>query len=785
MSQTYTLDTIIKEIPTSTRAVSDPSSKKIMLDTKSGQIVDRRTMFSTIKVFLVFNIDDDKQNFAEGDGPIIYVGDFKNDRSINLTTSYRVSCPKGNEEKLVKALASDMHPTAALENKIKKWANEYIHDNETRFINEFKTRKNELEISVERKAMEEAGLSLDLKVALKLETIEHISSTSKFDVFACDYDEEEQYLKTKIELEVDENNIINALLANVDPGALENELKNELKKFFCRKVTLHQIFFDLKDTTLKNRIISYLDEYLQKIGRKVTRISIEHDYDISKLQTFYQTVDDVEIQCSIQEYPQPVIIKNKLQLELEDIVKYKKSDVQELKIWIERNLEEIVHKYLFDIKYIDLLLDFNPIEEDIRKELKARALDIGYHLKLLIAAPNLKQRELTRPFTIDNVDRVEFSTKSTRYKVKVGINVRARIRDLKDIEELLNRQADVLKEMKDSIFDETAQYLHSIELKHFYTNFEYSDEGQPVSVSQGLKELITQRLEKEFKAEIISISLQNIDTAITGRYHEMTGQLCDIRIEIDPLIGDEEIIFIGKFKVVSVDVSHWDDFLACKYNLDEIRKLIEEHLINELKHLEKKELRYYTYSDSTRFKNVINKLGGEYSATNFGLNIDIVSFAREKTEEEKLQTTAETEKLRLKGVEKTDILKDKVSLNKKLLQTKSEEMDKLLAKRNSLVSLENSQKEIEEIDSYIEKVKDELDSFHIQNYTDQEKSVAAIPRGSTLAELENRIFQEEQRKKGAQEKKKALTQNAESTNDTQNKNDIKDGEEEVCEAIVS
>ncbi|MCX6583877.1 MAG: hypothetical protein NT166_27185 [Candidatus Aminicenantes bacterium] len=785
MSQTYTLDTIIKEIPTSTRAVPDPSSKKIMLNTNSGQIVDHRTIFSTIKVFLVFNIDDDKQNFAEGDGPIIYVGDFKNDRSINLTTSYRVSCPKGNEEKLVKALASDIHPTAALENKIKKWANEYLHDNETRFINEFKTRKNELEISVERKAMEEAGLSLDLKVAIKLETIERISFTSKFDVFSCDYDEEEQYLKTKIEIEVDENNIINALLAKVDPGVLENDIKNELKKYFCREVSLHQIFFDLKDTTLKNRVISHLDEYLQKIGRKVTRISIEHDYDMSKLQAFYQTADDVEIQCSIQEYPEPVVIKNKLQLELEDIVKYRKSDVQELKIWIERNLEEIVHKYLFDIKYIDLLLNFNPIEEDIRKELKSRALDIGYHLKLLIAAHNLKQRELTRPFTIDNVDRVEFATKSTRYKVKVGISVRARIRDLTDIEELLNRQADVLKEMKDSIIDETAQYLHSIDLKHFYTNFDYSDEGQSESVSQKLKALITQRLEKELKAEIISINLQSIDTAITGRYHAMMGQLCNLRIEIDPLSGDEKIIFIGKFKVVSVDVSHWDDFLACIYNLDEITKLIEEHLINELKYTKMDELRYYRYQDSGRFKNIINRMAGEYSAAQFGLNIEIVSFSREKTEKEKLQVITETERLRLKGGEKTDILKDTANLKRKLFQTKSEEMDKLLAKRNSLVGLENSQKEIEEIDLYIEKVKDELESFLTQNYNDQGENIVAIPDGTTLAELENRILQEGQTKNDEHEKKKILAQNAELINDNQDKNNGKEEEEAICEAIVS
>ena len=738
MSQTYPLDIVIREVQVSPRSIPD-SAKIILFDTKNRKVVEKKGLFSVnIKSFLVSNVDDDKQNFAEGEGPTIPVEDFKKKRTIGLITYYRLSCPKGNEGKVVKALSGGLHPTDALESKIKKWATEFLHENETEFIDEFLSKQGELEEFISRRAKEDAGLNLSLRTELEEKSLELFYINKDFPVVACDYDNVEQYINARIELDVDQNNIINAVLALSRLPKLEKKTIDEIKKFISRHVTLQQIYFNLNDDSLKNRLTAQLDKCLKVEGRKVKRITFEfRDKDeLKKLKTFFQTKDEIEVECSIREYPTPVIIKNRLQMELEDVVNYKKKGSKELEKWIGQNLEEIIHKFLFEIKYIDLLLNFKPIEEKIRNELKLRAREIGYHLKLLIAVPNLKQRELISPFTIENADQLEFTTKNSRYKVKLKIVVRVRIKDLKDIENLLNRQADVEKEMKEAILDEASQYIHSIDPKHFYINFEFSeDEKKCPPVNKTLKAKISARLKKDFKAEIINIRLQNIDTAITKRFYNMNGELCDLRIEVEPLGGDEEVVFIGTFRVVSVDVEHWDDFLACEYSLESIRKKLEEHLRDKLKYVKNNELLHNKYSEAEQFKLLASNLVSEFAANNFGLTIQVVSFSRVLTAREKLRFDVNRDELKSAALKGKTVVEEKKKIEEKMLSAKSEELDELLKKRKALITLDENEKELQEIDAKIDDTIQRLTTHCDDAKKERVDSLKSESGGSSLKEL--------------------------------------------------
>ena len=144
------------------------------------------------------------------------------------------------------------------------------------------------------------------------------------------------------------------MIANKD--ALNEIVKDELRRYISKNVSLQSFCTELNKPHLRSAIIDHLNKRLESAGRRVERISFESSAFFEPRDDFKEFKQDVV--CEIHEYPKPVIIKNTVQMILRDVAKYKSIGSPPLEGWVKEKLERIIREELFKKRYLDILFGF-------------------------------------------------------------------------------------------------------------------------------------------------------------------------------------------------------------------------------------------------------------------------------------------------------------------------------------------------------------------------------------------------------------------------------------------
>ncbi|MGB7923279.1 MAG: hypothetical protein WCF57_08545 [Pyrinomonadaceae bacterium] len=631
MAQTYPLDTVIRIVDQNTKA-TPPAEKIVIIDINKRKVAAASIFnsFREIKYILVSN-NIDSRKVAESRASAIAVTDFSTNRTVSLNVSYLASCEAGNEERVAEALFDGPHPGAVLNSLIARWVKDFVNFRSAAELidNYYNGQKGELEANLTARALAEVGLSLQVKLSLIGEPLRDLVTLGPihFPVRVKDY-ASEQDLKLTAELQINEAHRINAVLSqsrNITPDAL---CKEETRRHFAEHVSLQKFHNELNQDGVKTGLIQHLNGKLSAIGRQVRFISLEGQVG-GGAQVFYEAKHDIPYE--IQEYPEPVIIKNSIQMMLCDVAKYLNTGAQNLDTWVKERLEQIIHQVLFGKKYIDLLLRFEPLELEIKERISREAEAIGYTIKQLITIPDLP------PYTWLNNFLVEaqgaFETKLSKFEVKLNIIVTAKIKRLGDIEHLLNSRQDVPGLMKAAILSETRQFLHKIDPERFYMRFSFTDKPKEQSIEEALTSRIKARLTGEFHAEVVDVIPKIVDTEITKRFYELQKNLNDFQIELlSPNPADiKPVVFTGKFKVEAVHYNGWYKFQSISTDLAGIRKALEDFLTAEMSTLPHNILKYNNYADQKILEETVARLAARYTVEEFGLVIKLNTVQRELT----------------------------------------------------------------------------------------------------------------------------------------------------------
>lgn len=712
MSQIYPLDYVIRRVDSDEFSLSS-SQKIVIVDSKNKTVVRRKLFWQDVRYYLVSNTGD-ARNVAECQGQTTIVKDFGSNRSIGVCNYYQASCQHGDEDKVVIALFSDSHPGEVLNNLITQWILDYTRNKEAYFFDNYNTEQGKLQGRIAERARQEVGL--DLKVRISLEGEEKLQAITLGPLFFAarvhDY-ERDLDLKISTTLKVDEENKIKALLLKWKISDFEKFIQ-EGTKAYLHKLSLQKFYNDLHNGALKIALVRELNKAINGLtGYQIEQYSIEHSTSAEPLpQEFFELEQDVE--CKVQEYPEPIIIKNKLQMILENIGQYKACRSPRLNSWCKETLERIIHESLFDAKYIDLLLDFHPKEEKIKSLMGEKAESIGYRINYLVTVPDIEHLKLKEKFTIET--EAAFATKFSNVQVKLQIIIAARINDLKSVKKHLNRQENVIAIMRESILTETRQHLHTIDPEVFYMDFEHSRIEGESSIEKKLIALITDYLEKNFGAEVISVIPKVIDTELMARFRKLQGQLCPFEVEIESLRLGEMVKFKGNFQVEGVDKNGWHKFQIRESAIEEIRAYVEENVRGILGTQENLILKYNTVEHLKKLTDEIDSFAREKVSEAFGLVINVATFYRERTKKEKLisevderrdiEDLAELEtSLHLLGEgRKTELEKDAI-----IKEAEKKQLEQLLEKRGNLLAMEDEEA-LEEVDKKIKTLKDERHS---------------------------------------------------------------------------
>lgn len=649
----HPLDAIIQRAPA--RHKHDKNSKSevlVIVDCNKREALDRRPLWGEVKYYLVRNTLDGRDP-AECEPEPFPVKDIEGDRTVTVRLRCWVSCSPENEKRMAVALCDpNERPAVVFERLLKRWSMDFIRaEGEAEFLDGYfvepQGTRERLQEHLHKKAGEEAGLNLQVKVRLEGEGGIHKAvevSTEKFLVSVNDYNER-QDLDVNCELELDEQRKINAVIHHKKArnGQLGEKVVEVTKKYFARAVSLDQFSSDLNGHGLLEGLTEQLDRALAAEGRRVGRIYLKSgaarkggaDDEKAPLQFGPHTV---EVPVSVQEYPDHVVIRNKLLLSRRSLSLYKANGAPTLDKWVQEKLGRIIPDVLFDAKYIDLLLEFDSLKAEIEARLRAEAAIVGYDVKQLISTPELPPLKWLDPFHVKVEE--DFETRQPRSYVKLSIVATARFKTLaeKKIRDYLNRRQDVQKLMRDDIFQLTSQYLHGVEPEQFYTYFYFKDDPKnpdDKTIEMALHDSIKEMLEKKYGAEVIEVIPKMDETYVIINLMILREKPCNFSVSVTPSDGGAPITFRGKFSVEGVNPGSWHVFLSRRFAIDDVREHLEDDVRAKLGTMTEAQLLYKGPEGLIEMEKTIDQIAALSIRRMFGLLLQVTAIDRDRTIVEK------------------------------------------------------------------------------------------------------------------------------------------------------
>ena len=485
-----------------------------------------------IKNGLIFN-SHDISNVARRDSLIFLVEDISQNRKVSLSANYQVGFDPSDRDRVASAFASSKSFTDEIDKKLKTWTAQFIERIKPEyFIDRYAIQVIELQNNLYKRAKTEVGLKLDFQIQLeKQEQLRSISiGTTKqpvpLTVRVKDCGDELQ-LRVRTDLNYDESNIIKAVLHSL-PGqelTIVNLVIKKIKEFLVESVTINEFSYELK-TIVRDNLAVFLNHNLLDYGRKVEFLSLESD----AITIIPQEIIEITyiVTCRVQGYSKPVKINNSIQLLPKDLSMFRKTlpanqkvgEESPLNVWVKRKLDKIVTSLLLHQCYIDILTRFSPISLAIKTSIENEVKTIGFSTENIILAPDLEHLELTHEFTLDDKEGCEYLTNSTNIKVKLNTAVTARIVDFTKIEAYLDASIEDIKTLMQSAIQGVIQEkLSNVVPARYYVRFYHNDQGR--SLEEEIEKIIIKKLTESFGAEVKSVAVRPIDTAIVTYYREL------------------------------------------------------------------------------------------------------------------------------------------------------------------------------------------------------------------------------------------------------------------------
>jgi hypothetical protein len=299
-------------------------------------------------------------------------------------------------------------------------------------------------------------------------------------------------------------------------------------------------------------------------------------------------------------------------------------------------LSRITQEELFGKDYVEVAVGFkkdyldaenNPktaIEKDIKKKAQVEAEQYGLEVRNYSSVPNIETVILQNGFSFRVDD--EFSTKNSRFKVKLSIVGSGRIEELKDIKDYLHPgQNMIVTHIQPAIKATVEKILHDITPKRFYLQFQQlpneagsagktmdakgSDDPKNRSVESQLGEEIVKVLHDTFSVKDCHVTVKQVDTELTERMRALVNARPSFQQEVKPK-GGMPIAFHIHYRVVGVVENLWDVFLqgtkSPEAEIDDITNLIRGTFNELMMHsIDRKYMQYETIEQRVLLERLI------------------------------------------------------------------------------------------------------------------------------------------------------------------------------------
>jgi hypothetical protein len=738
MSPSNSLEKVIRRLePPPERLETD--ERVVIFDAHAGKVLTKKPLISIGRDIHCYLVSTRRQT-EKCQGPVCRIKSPVTLLSMEVEVTYEPLCEKGNEERLVAALAKGQQPAAVVDRFIADRVQDFVarESGAARDVClEFPQLQGFLQSFVAERARYDLGLTLDLTIDPRLEKeLKTISvEIDFFPVRVCDQDEQVD-LKLSTELEVDPENKMRALLFYHQMTSPADLVRQVVSKTLAEEVTLHAFSYELKGK-VRSRLIEALNLRLGPEGRKVTFLRLERtaaDEPSAGVPEMEHTVD-----CRIAECEDVIPIKHRLKLTLRDLGRFRSSGVRDLTAWVTARLEEITRDVLFERRYLDVLLDFAPDEAEIKVRMEREAHEIGYTVKQLVAAPELEPlRWRDEGFLLENIEG-NFGTRDSRIDVGLKVVIKGKITDLRNpkLQKYLTPRSRLLERIGELVLRETRQIIHDVSPEHFYMRFAYSENPKEQAVREMIETRIALVLSDFFGIEDVGVIPKLLETELTKRLDALRHKTHSLEVACAPLNrSGEEVNYRIDFDILGVPSNGWYFFLSKSHASEEEEhlKMICEVIAEDVKsklQVAPKEILQFTemgrYHDLTQVlqRSVRAKVEGV-----FGLSVQIINMNR-------LATYGETTSKH--AVEHA--IYTSLETGKKILENKRDDLLKLYAERSRMIGtdIESDDPILTDLEQRIRKLEQQISPDQMERGQQEVKTLLPAPTEDSKAEEWKRL----------------------------------------------
>jgi hypothetical protein len=624
---TFFLKRVIKRIPNKCKPSTDSS---VVIRYPAKGILGGILGAKNTKYFEVFN-DTDNRNYAEYKQEV-KIKDFDTERSINIVLHYRITCPKGNETKLVNFLGQDEIAEKCLLDYIDKLTHQFYNDKSEEFISNIDQNLKELVEILDRDLENASGLDIKVKAKIKnSDIVDDIDVTDQINIIPKDID-------NHIGLNI--NYILKAKSANLsalfsqDIGNMKQNISNLIKKYISKNIDSNKLFFDFtnNDTEIQ-KFVSFINKEIQIYGRE---IMIEQ---LSLNSLGIKQFEEIEIETKskpIDRSDKGIFVKNRIQFELVHIGKYLSANQPNLHSWAKSKLDNILAVKVFDWEYIDFLVNFETLRQDIYSAMQEESAKIGYKINQIISEPKLQEYVLLRMDT-HNFEFTSLSTADSAVTADFKVTVTFMLSDKSAFRELLKYENDAYAALK-KFFEVELKKVLSYETPEAIFLQYYNDrfQGKSESLKHTLEDSIKNSLIDKFKAIVQDIHIVPIENDILKPLYEVRGQSIDIEFDLLPKIVGDPIVYGATLVIHGQDNNNWSKLIEGKYTIDKIKDLVIKTLQAEFNMLSEEELRFKTLEHRRGIEKIADKLAKNAVSKRYGLIVEIENLNRNQNTEEKL-----------------------------------------------------------------------------------------------------------------------------------------------------
>lgn len=731
MAHPISLDAVIRKVASADRL--EDNERLVIVEAKTKRSVPRRGIFGEYGQYLVRSNADPRNEACLTFDRLPPVRDM--DHQVAVVMVLQLSCPPGREPRVAEALFdAKRSPAEVLAASVERWLGEsWRAVGLQAFVARYFADRAGLERDIAELVTRDTGMQAGVRLSLPGEkSLESISiEVPSLPVLVRDYDEEQE-LGLRVTLEVDQQNRAAAVLHFPRNVELPQQVRAEVRRYVRQSLTLQELCTAVTTGTIEASLAAHLNGVLAPAGRRVGALvlQVRGSGAVHSSPTF-----EVAVRCRVHEFPEEIVIKNTVLLLLRDLARYRRAGAPPLREWLQEKLDATIPQLLFDTRYIDLLIDFAPIEARVKEALKAEAEAIGYEIKQFVTAPDLSPIRLRETFEIDTIGA--FETNLRGVDVKLQVVVSARIPRLEQIKEFLNRHQDVKQLMEEAIHASLRERLHGMDPERIYMRFNHSDPAEypgETPVQQELGELVRRRLQdQEFHADVISITIKMVETQLIERFNQLQARICPFSVKVASFHGGPTVVFRGNFRVVSVDPKGWHTFQLLQCELAEIQAQVETHLLARLETRHAAELGYRGEKHRAEIEGWVTKAAIKFASVTFGLAIEVTNVRRELTEIESATSADEQADYLARLALNQSFRGDRLLAEQQLNHARLEQIQELLKRRAERVGLEGIDDEIKDIDAKIEQLRSSLGETRIPTHDDLRVQVLGAPPPPALA----------------------------------------------------